>query len=139
MILYSGRDKNKFYPFFYDLDFDPIIIQAQQYDYSYNSDFITVCKDGTTWAGVLDMSLWEKLCDEYKDSIINRYYALRKSVLNTGNIRQIYLNLSKNIPTTAIVQQINRWNIGNPKDFLTYLSVIDKRLDWLDDTQFNLG
>lgn len=139
MILYSGRDKKKFYPFFYDLDFDPIIIQAQQYDYSYNSDFITVCKDGTTWAGVLDMSLWEKLCDEYKDSIINRYYALRKSVLNTGNIRQIYLNLSKNIPNTAIVQQINRWNRGNPEDFLTYLNVIDKRLDWLDDTQFNLG
>lgn len=126
-ILYSGRDKKKFYIYFYDLDtslnggsrMDVLDIAAIQ-------------------EPTMQTAFWEKFIETYRDIIINRYAFLRKTVLADMNIRNIYNSIVVTIPSNVIQNEIVRWGNGNPRDFVTIYEKIQTRLKWLDDTQFNL-
>jgi hypothetical protein len=130
-ILYSGSDKKKFYLFFYDLD------TSLEDKYPYNEDLLDICENPYGKL-VIPTTFWQKFIDEYKDSIINRYAYLRKTVLSDVNIKSIYTTIISDIPEEVIVHEITRWGNGNPRNFDAVYNKLVKRLTWLDETQFNL-
>ena len=128
LILYSGRDKRKFYPFFYDLDYTLNIP-------GYNTDTFEWAENNNPDR---DESLWKKIGEEYKDSIINRYAELRRTVLSDSNMKSIYISYIESIPNSIIRKEIKRWGNGNPNNFINIYNFIKRRLNWLDNTLFNL-
>ena len=137
LVLHTRSDKKKFYAFFYDLD------NSMSQSWPYDTDLIEACTNPEHHIhpyNVIDMRFWEKFIDEYKDSIINRYIELRKTVLSIDNITAIYNAYTENIPQIIIEEHQRRWNISStPEKFKTiYIEYLKSRLAWLDDTYFNI-
>ncbi len=122
MIIHTRRDKEKFYGFFYDLD--------QSLGLAVNKSMIEVIGS--------DGDFWDKFRKEYKDSVINRYYSLRKSILSENNLDSLYHTIVDGIPSDTISKEVERWGNGNPTSFVDMLSKLKERLVWLDETYFNL-
>ena len=126
VIMYSGRDKKKFYLFYYDLDH--VLDRGD-----YNSSYIEYMNSTN-----IDIGFWEKFTAEYKDYIINRYAQLRKSVLTIENIRSIYMSYVGGIEETIIQDEKRRWG-GEPiLGFENVIKYIESRLNYLDNHYFNL-
>ena len=128
MILYAGRDKKKFYPYFYDLD-------------------LSLGFDGTnTTVDIIEnnpwgqsMTVWKKFRDAYWDEIVNRYCTLRNDVLSTEYIKAIYEDVVNNIPDGIFESENTKWNVQcNKNDFLTRLNYLSFRFDWLDKEYFKI-
>ena len=126
MVFHSRADKAKFYAFFYDLD--NALIQ------DYNVHFLEYCEN----RGVNSTDFWRAFIGAYKDSIINRYAELRKSVLSMKNIQGIYKAYIAGIPEETINREISRWGNGNPAHFDVLLTKLEKRMNWLDNNYFDL-
>lgn len=126
MILYAKEDKKKLYPFFYDLDLSWFF-----YDNNYNLDIMT-----SSYA--VDMSLWENFKSLYEDEIRNRYAYLRENILSIEIIQAMYEDIAKDIPLADIALEKGKWGQGNINSMVTYISVLKKRLDWLDKEYFKI-
>lgn len=129
MVLYSGRDKKKFYPFMYDLDLS--------LNRPYNMDFfdITNPQSDTKW----DLLIWEKLVDFYWDEIVNRYRYLRGRILSIDNIDKVYHDVVDSIPNDVFVQEQSKWEKRAQKsDFLSSEELLRQRLSWLDKSYFKI-
>ena len=129
MILYSGRDKKKFYPFMYDLDLS--------LNRPYNMDFfdITNPQSDTKW----DLLIWEKLVDFYWDEIVNRYRYLRGRILSIDNIDKVYHDVVDSIPNDVFIQEQSKWKKRAQKsDFLSSEELLRQRLSWLDKSYFKI-
>lgn len=126
MILYAKEDKKKLYPFFYDLDLSWFF-----YDNNYNLDIMT-----SSYA--VDMSLWEHFKSLYEDEIRNRYAYLRENILSIEIIQAMYEDIAKDIPLADIALEKVKWGQGNVNSMNTYISVLKKRLDWLDKEYFKI-
>lgn len=126
MILYAKEDKKKLYPFFYDLDLSWFF-----YDNNYNLDIMT-----SSYA--VDMSLWENFKSLYGDEIRNRYAYLRKNILSIETIQAIYEDIAKDIPLVDIALEKEKWGQGNVNSMNTYISILKKRLNWLDKEYFKI-
>lgn len=126
MILYAKEDKKKLYPFFYDLDLSWFF-----YDNNYNLDIMT-----SSYA--VDMSLWENFKSLYEDEIRNRYAYLRKNILSIETIQAMYEDIAKDIPLVDIALEKEKWGQGNVNSMNTYISVLKKRLNWLDKEYFKI-
>lgn len=126
MILYAKEDKKKLYPFFYDLDLSWFF-----YDNNYNLDIMT-----SSYA--VDMSLWENFKSLYEDEIRNRYAYLRENILSIEIIQAMYEDIAKDIPLADIALEKVKWGQGNVNSMNTYISVLKKRLDWLDKEYFKI-
>lgn len=126
MILYAKEDKKKLYPFFYDLDLSWFF-----YDNNYNLDIMT-----SSYA--VDMSLWENFKSLYEDEIINRYAYLRENILSIETIQAMYEDIAKDIPLVDIALEKEKWGQGNVNSMNTYISVLKKRLNWLDKEYFKI-
>lgn len=126
MILYAKEDKKKLYPFFYDLDLSWFF-----YDSNYNLDIMT-----SSYA--VDMSLWENFKSLYEDEIRNRYAYLRENILSIEIIQAMYEDIAKDIPLADIALENGKWGQGNINSMNTYISVLKKRLDWLDKEYFKI-
>lgn len=124
MILYAKEDKKKLYPFFYDLDLSWFF-----YDNNYNLDIMT-----SSYA--VDMSLWENFKSLYEDEIRNRYAYLRENILSIETIQAMYEDIAKDIPLVDIALEKEKWGQGNVNSMNTYISVLKKRLNWLDKKYF---
>lgn len=126
MILYAKEDKKKLYPFFYDLDLSWFF-----YDNNYNLDIMT-----SSYA--VDMSLWENFKSLYGDEIRNRYAYLRENILSIETIQAIYEDIAKDIPLIDIALEKEKWGQGNVNSMNTYISILKKRLNWLDKEYFKI-
>lgn len=126
MILYAKEDKKKLYPFFYDLDLSWFF-----YDNNYNLDIMT-----SSYA--VDMSLWENFKSLYEDEIRNRYAYLRKNILSIETIQAMYEDIAKDIPLVDIALEKEKWGQCNVNSMNTYISVLKKRLNWLDKEYFKI-
>lgn len=126
MILYAKEDKKKLYPFFYDLDLSWFF-----YDNNYNLDIMT-----SSYA--VDMSLWENFKSLYEDEIRNRYAYLRENILSLETIQAMYEDIAKDIPLVDIALEKEKWGQGNVNSMNTYISVLKKRLNWLDKEYFKI-
>lgn len=126
LILYAKEDKKKLYPFFYDLDLSWFF-----YDNNYNLDIMT-----SSYA--VDMSLWENFKSLYEDEIINRYAYLRENILSIETIQAMYEDIAKDIPLGDIALEKEKWGQGNVNSMDTYISVLKKRLNWLDKEYFKI-
>lgn len=126
MILYAKEDKKKLYPFFYDLDLSWFF-----YDNNYNLDIMT-----SSYA--VDMSLWENFKSLYEDEIRNRYAYLRENILSIETIQAMYEDIAKDIPLVDIALEKEKWGKGNVNSMNTYISVLKKRLNWLDKEYFKI-
>lgn len=124
VLLYSGPEKKKMFPFFYDLD---LSIPA---DAAYNCDVLDVSYSG-------DTSLWENFCDIYWDDIVNRYCELRRNVFTDSYIRKVYDDIADAIPKTDYVSESSRWNGSySAANFEAKIDFIKRRLAWLDENYF---
>lgn len=126
MILYAKEDKKKLYPFFYDLDLSWLF-----YDNNYNLDIMT-----SSYA--VDMSLWENFKSLYEDEIRNRYAYLRENILSIETIQAMYEDIAKDIPLVDIALEKEKWGQCNVNSMNTYISVLKKRLNWLDKEYFKI-
>lgn len=126
MILYAKEDKKKLYPFFYDLDLSWFF-----YDNNYNLDIMT-----SSYA--VDMSLWKNFKSLYEDEIRNRYAYLRENILSIETIQAMYEDIAKDIPLVDIALEKEKWGQGNVNSMNTYISVLKKRLNWLDKEYFKI-
>ena len=126
MILYAKEDKKKLYPFFYDLDLSWFF-----YDNNYNLDIMT-----SSYA--VDMSLWENFKSLYEDEIRNRYAYLRENILSIETIQAMYEDIAKDIPLVDIALEKGKWGQGNVNSMNTYISILKKRLNWLDKEYFKI-
>lgn len=126
MILYAKEDKKKLYPFFYDLDLSWFF-----YDNNYNLDIMT-----SSYA--VDMSLWENFKSLYEDEIRNRYAYLRENILSIETIQAMYEDIAKDIPLVDIALEKEKWGQGNVNSMNTYISILKKRLNWLDKEYFKI-
>lgn len=126
MILYAKEDKKKLYPFFYDLDLSWFF-----YDNNYNLDIMT-----SSYA--VDMSLWENFKSLYEDEIRNRYAYLRENILSIETIKAMYEDIAKDIPLVDIALEKEKWGQGNVNSMNNYISVLKKRLNWLDKEYFKI-
>ena len=126
MMLYTGSDKKKFYPFFYDLDL------------SWNFNSTSSNLDIMTNSYAADMSLWENFRTLYKDEITNRYAYLRDTVLNIDYINTIYQEIASSIPQEDINEEKKKWDAGNVSYMETLINVLNKRFDWLDKEYFKV-
>lgn len=126
MILYAKEDKKKLYPFFYDLDLSWFF-----YDNNYNLDIMT-----SSYA--VDMSLWENFKSLYEDEIRNRYAYLRENILSIETIQAMYEDIAKDIPLGDIALEKEKWGQGNVNSMNNYISVLQKRLNWLDKEYFKI-
>nr|DAQ82719.1 MAG TPA: CotH kinase protein [Caudoviricetes sp.] len=126
MILYAKEDKKKLYPFFYDLDLSWFF-----YDNNYNLDIMT-----SSYA--VDMSLWDNFKSLYEDEIRNRYAYLRENILSIETIQAMYEDIAKDIPLVDIALEKEKWGQGNVNSMNTYISVLKKRLNWLDKEYFKI-
>jgi len=131
VMLYTGADKKKFYPFFYDLD-----LSWNFTDENYNADIMiprTSEPPVGSFAG--DMSLWENIKAEWWDEIINRYNELRRSVLTDDYIKAVYESVSNSIPKEIIKDESERWGT-QIVDFNEKYRLLLKRLEWLDNIYY---
>ena len=123
MILYTGKDKEKFYPYLYDLDL------SWSYP-SYNTDIMTN-------AYAADMSLWQNFKETFADEIANRYEYLRKKILNVGYLQAVCDDAVKDIPSKVISQESQKW--GTVRVNLTNaVNNTSMRLEWLDSLYFKI-
>ena len=132
-VMYSGRDKKKFYLFFYDLDMS---IEAYSGSPDIYGSLIDIMAEKYSW--VAEPKFWKKFTEVYKDNILNRYAALRKSVLTVENINAIYNRIVSNIPDEVLVAEAGKWG-GGPENFKASITVIQERLDYLDNHYFCLN
>lgn len=132
MMLYSGKDKVKMYPFFYDLDLSWLFDES-----NFNLDIMK-----NSYAA--DMSLWENFKNLYWDEIINRYAYLRKNIFSESYITAVYNDIVCEIPDKDVSLEDKKWkNLGwassiNPKFMLSNIAVLEKRLEWLDNNYFKI-
>ena len=124
VMLYSGPEKKKMFPFFYDLD---LSIPA---DAAYDCDVLDVSYSG-------DTSLWENFCDIYWDDIVNRYCELRRNVLTDSYIRKVYDDIAGGIPKADFISESSRWNGSySAANFEVKIDFIKRRLAWMDENYF---
>lgn len=126
MILYAGKDKKKFYPFFYDLDM------------SWDFNSLTYNFDIITHSYAADMSIWENFYTLYSDEIANRYAYLRNTILNTDYISDLYKDIASNIPQEDVSLEYKKWNRGDLSYMDKLIQAMDKRLEWLDKEYFKV-
>lgn len=125
MILYAGKDKKKFYPFFYDLDL------SWNFGDNYTLDIMT-----NSYAA--DMSLWENFYSLYGDEIANRYAYLRNTVLNCDYISALYKDIASNIPQEDVSLEYKKWGRGDISYMNRLVEIMGKRLEWLDRKYFKV-
>lgn len=126
MILYAGKDKKKFYPFFYDLDLSWNFYASQP-----DIDIMT-----DSYAA--DMSLWENFKALYGDEIANRYAYLRGTVLNSDYFSALYKDIASNIPQEDVSLEYKKWGRGDITYMNDLFEAMDKRLEWLDKEYFKV-
>lgn len=126
MILYAGKDKKKFYPFFYDLDLSWNFYASQP-----DIDIMT-----DSYAA--DMSLWENFKALYGDEIANRYAYLRGTILNSDYFYALYKDIASNIPQEDVSLEYKKWGRGDITYMNNLLKAMDKRLEWLDKEYFKV-
>ena len=129
ILMYSGPEKEKMFPFFYDLDGS---IQENR-EGGAEADIFA---DGVSLSN--DMSLWRNLRDEYWDDMVNRYCQLRKTYLSLDYIKSVYNDIAGSIPAEDVSNEVNKWGAGNPANFNSKLDFLTERLQWLDESYFNI-
>lgn len=124
LILYTGADKKKFYPFFYDLDLS--------WNYgNYKADImIPTGEPGGSNAG--DKSLWINFKNAYWDEIRNRYFELRQNILTIEYISKVCDSVLSNIPNADKSLEYSKWSSGT-FDMSNKIKIMKERLQWLDE------
>lgn len=126
MILYTGKDKKIFYPFFYDLDL------------SWNFDSTEYNLDILTNSYAKDMSLWENFYSQFKDEIANRYAYLRNTILNIDYISSIYKSIYSIIPKSDVLLESKKWGLVDLTNMNELLDAMNIRFEWLDEVFFKI-
>lgn len=126
MILYTGKDKKIFYPFFYDLDLSWNFNSSE-----YNLDIMT-----NSYAK--DMSLWENFYSQFKDEIANRYAYLRNTILNIDYISSLYKSIYSIIPKSDVLLESKKWGVVDLTNMNELLDAMNIRFEWLDEVFFKI-
>lgn len=103
LILYSGKDKEIFSPFLYDLD-----LSFAMYKENLESD-----KRNTVWI---------KLAALYWDEICKRYWQLRKIVLNEYNFNAIVSDIQTNMDYSDFEKEAKKWGVKDANNTTSSLS-----------------
>lgn len=103
LILYSGKDKEIFSPFLYDLD-----LSFGMYKDNLESD-----KRNTVWI---------KLAALYWDEICKRYWQLRKIVLNEYNFNAIVSDIQTNMDYSDFEKEAKKWGVKDANNTTSRLS-----------------
>jgi hypothetical protein len=120
MIFHSRADKKMFYAFHYDMD---------NISLAYNGNLLD--------SEARDPRFWQKFTEEYRESFLNRYYDLRKTLLNIDNITAIYHAYIDNIPDSVVSADNARWGTGWPiNGFDMFIDTLKQRLEYLDNNYF---
>ena len=133
VMLYTGPDKKKFYPFFYDLD------ASMKYD---NPTMDIMIPNGSPeWQEggcyAYDLSLWEHIKEEWWDEIVNRYHELRRGILSDEYIKAVYEDILDNIPDEEYRKESQRWGLQVSKqNFYETINQLKVRFNWLDNEYY---
>ena len=103
LILYSGKDKEIFSPFLYDLDLS----------FGMYKDNLESNKKNTVWI---------KLAALYWDEICKRYWQLRKIVLNEYNFNAIVSDIQTNMDYSDFEKEAKKWGVRNANNTTSSLS-----------------
>lgn len=103
LILYSGKDKEIFSPFLYDLDLS----------FGMYKDNLESNKRNTVWI---------KLAALYWDEICKRYWQLRKIVLNEYNFNAIVSDIQTNMDYSDFEKEAKKWGVRNANNTTSSLS-----------------
>ena len=127
IILYTGRDKKKFYPFLYDLDGSFNVSD-------WNLDALSRWDSNNN---LYNDTFYGVFYDEFKDLLHNRYVELRKNILNSTYIKTVLDDIYSNIPEEWLTLEHQKWGNAGYKLYYT-LEYLDKRLNWIDNNLFNI-
>jgi hypothetical protein len=94
LVLYSGADKIKMYPFFYDLD-NAFERPGQNILVNNPHNF--------------DVTFWNRLLDAWWDDIVDRYKELREAVLTTETFTKCVMSISRAINQSDYEDEISQW------------------------------
>ena len=120
VIFHSRADKKMFYAFHYDMD---------NISLTYNGNLLD--------SEARDPRFWQKFTEEYRESFLNRYYDLRKTLLNIDNITAIYHAYIDNIPDSVVSADNARWGTGWPiNGFDSFINTLKQRFEYLDNNYF---
>lgn len=103
LILYSGKDKQIFSPFLYDLD-----LSFSVYSYNLEAD-----KTNTVWIKLKTL-YWQEICE--------RYAELRSTILNISNFNAIVSDLQSNIDYSDFENGIKKWGVRDSQNTTGKLS-----------------
>ena len=129
MVLYTGSDKKKFYPFFYDLDL------SWPNAAGYNQDIMIPAGQPGSASYAADMSLWENFKGEWWDEIINCYHILRDKVLNIPYMRKVLEDIVENVPDEVLEKERIKWGT-TVNSFDGNIDIMESRLMWLDEIYY---
>lgn len=128
MVLFTGKDKEKFSSFLYDVDSSFNFANLEGDVLSYWTPTNNIEND----------ALWGVIFNNYKDDIHRRYEELRGSVLNVEYLTSLLEFVYGNIPAEWFTAEQNAWGSGNRKIDYTTLTLLEKRLKWMDKSFFNI-
>lgn len=130
MLMYSGAEKKKMFPFFYDLD-------GSINENRDGGSHCDIFADGVSLSS--DMSLWKNLRDEYWDDMVNRYCELRKTYLSPDYIRTVYKDIVKHVPSTDFTEEQTKWGSSTSvTSFDGKMVFLEERIKWLDENYFKV-
>lgn len=98
LLLYSGKDKQKFSCFLYDCD-----LSVNIYNYDMEKEY------------TYHNSIWKILRKYYWEEICERYVFLRQRILNERHIEFIVRDLQRSVPFTDFKNEIDKWKITSVK------------------------
>jgi hypothetical protein len=126
MILYTGKDKKRFYPFPYDLD--------SSFNMNQNIDMLSY------WDPAVNVSndtLWGPLYNLYRDEINERFKELTETVLTKKYVSNILDVVYSNIPQEWFNMERTKWG-KSITSLYSNLEYLDYRKNWLKNNIFSI-
>jgi hypothetical protein len=128
VILYTGRDKKKFFPFFYDMD-SALYIRNNTKD---------VFSEWNPDSSINNDPLWTPIYETFKDDITNRFRYLCSTVINNNYLTEVLDDAYANLPEEWLTEEQEKWGSGGGKLYGD-VSYTNSRANWLKNNIFTLN
>jgi hypothetical protein len=94
-----------------------------------------ISDDGTLYSGTA-VTLWDRICKNYRYSIIRRYNKLRKDILSTDNVKRVFDSYISLIPQCVYDAELDEYPekriLDGPVSSESISEWYEKKCDLLD-------